>query len=181
MVSFLILADGTIVYDEYCTPARWSRVMLAHTTMIAWCSLFSYFISEHRRGGLWACPQLSSYSWWGCEYNMNRLLTKLYLQLFWEKLMYVSYTTDWPGSSVGHPTGALAKICLWVIQHGWLTLYGMRCQDDIFPGEFWLLQCACLLDWALQLMYVHNQFLIVISSSGMLAMLGMGAGPSKLW
>jgi hypothetical protein len=37
------------------------------------------------------------------------------------------------------------------------------------------------LDWALQLMYVHNQFLIVISSSGMLAMLGMGAGPSKLW
>jgi hypothetical protein len=37
------------------------------------------------------------------------------------------------------------------------------------------------LDWALQLMYVHNQFLIVISSSGMLAMLGMDAGPSKLW
>ncbi len=36
-------------------------------------------------------------------------------------------------------------------------------------------------DWALQLMYVHNQFLIVISSSGMLAMLGMGAGPTKLW
>jgi hypothetical protein len=30
------------------------------------------------------------------------------------------------------------------------------------------------LDLALQLMYVHNQFLIVISSSGMLAMLGMG-------
>ena len=40
---------------------------------------------------------------------------------------------------------------------------------------------ANFLDWALQLMYVHNQFLIVISSSGMLAMLGMGAGPSKLW
>jgi hypothetical protein len=36
------------------------------------------------------------------------------------------------------------------------------------------------LDWALQLMYVHNQFLIDISSSSMLAMLGMGAGPSKL-
>ncbi len=27
---------------------------------------------------------------------------------FWEKLMYVSYTTDLPGSSVGHPEGALA-------------------------------------------------------------------------
>jgi hypothetical protein len=38
-----------------------------------------------------------------------------------------------------------------------------------------------LLDWALQLMYVHDQLLIVISSSGMVAMLDMGAGPSKLW
>ncbi len=40
------------------------------------------------------------------------LLTKLYLKLFWEKLMYVSYTTDRPGSSVGDPEGALAIICL---------------------------------------------------------------------
>jgi hypothetical protein len=72
MVSFLILADGTIVYDEYSTPIRWSRVTLVHTTRIAWCCLFSYFIRELRRGGLWACPQLSSYSWWGCEYNMYR-------------------------------------------------------------------------------------------------------------
>jgi hypothetical protein len=29
-------------------------------------------------------------------------------------------------------------------------------------------------------MYVYDQFMIVISSSGMVAMLGMGAGPSKL-
>jgi hypothetical protein len=36
------------------------------------------------------------------------------------------------------------------------------------------------LDWAQQLMYVHDQLLIVISSSGMLAMLGVGSGPSKL-
>jgi hypothetical protein len=27
---------------------------------------------------------------------------------FWEKLMYVSYTTDRPGASVGHLAGALA-------------------------------------------------------------------------
>jgi hypothetical protein len=40
---------------------------------------------------------------------------------------------------------------------------------------------ANFLDWALQLMYVYDQLLIVISSSGMVAMLGMGAGPSKLW
>jgi len=31
MVSFLILADGTIVYDEYSTLARWSKVTLVHT------------------------------------------------------------------------------------------------------------------------------------------------------
>jgi hypothetical protein len=26
--------------------------------------------------------------------------------------MYVSYTTDQPGGSVGHPAGAIALICL---------------------------------------------------------------------
>jgi hypothetical protein len=42
------------------------------------------------------------------------VVEKLYFQL-WEKLMYVSYTTDRPGSIIGHPEGALALICLWVI------------------------------------------------------------------
>jgi hypothetical protein len=61
-------------------------------------------------------------------------------------------------------------------------LYGVHCQDDIAPGGFWRSNVhANFLDWALQLMYVHNQFLIVISSSDMLAMLGVGAGPSKHW
>jgi hypothetical protein len=36
------------------------------------------------------------------------------------------------------------------------------------------------LDWALQFMYVHDQLMIIISSSSMVATLGMGAGPSKL-
>jgi hypothetical protein len=36
-------------------------------------------------------------------------------------------------------------------------------------------------DWALQLMYVQDQLMIIISSGSMVAMLGMGAGPSKLW
>ncbi len=27
---------------------------------------------------------------------------------FCSKLLYLSYTTDWPGVSVGHPAGALA-------------------------------------------------------------------------
>jgi hypothetical protein len=34
--------------------------------------------------------------------------------------MYVSYTTDQPGSSVGHAEGALAQISLWVLLT-WLT------------------------------------------------------------
>jgi hypothetical protein len=47
--------------------------------------------------------------------------------------------------SVGHPTGALAIICLWVLLT-WLTYaYGMLCQDDVAPGEFFLIQCACQL------------------------------------
>jgi hypothetical protein len=36
-------------------------------------------------------------------------------------------------------------------------------------------------DWAHQLMYVHDQLLIVLSSSSMLAPLGIGSGSSKLW
>ncbi len=45
--------------------------------------------------------------------------------------------------SVGHPVGALAIICLSVLLT-WLTYaYGMLCQDDIAPGEFLLVQCAC--------------------------------------
>ncbi len=122
------IADGTIVYDEYSTPARWSSVMLVYTTMIAWCCLFSYFISELRRDGLWAYPQLSSYSWWGCEYNMYCCWQNYSFNL-WEMLVYVSYNTDWPGCSVGHPAGALALICLWVLL-AWLTYaYGMLCQE----------------------------------------------------
>jgi hypothetical protein len=40
---------------------------------------------------------------------------------------------------------------------------------------------AKFLDWVLQLMYVHNQLMIIIKSSSMVATLGMGAGQSKLW
>ncbi len=51
--------------------------------------------------------------------------------------------------SVGHPTGALAIICLWVFLT-WLTCaYWMLCQDVIAPGEFLLLQCAYQLSFGL--------------------------------
>ncbi len=117
------------MYDEYSTPARWSRITLAYTTRIAWCCLFSYFIGELQRDGLWACPQFSSYSWWGLEYYMYHCWQTI-PSTFGEKLMYASYTTDRPGSSVGHPLGALALICLCVLLT-WLTYaYGMLCQDN---------------------------------------------------
>ncbi len=61
---------------------------------------------------------------------------KTTLLTFWGKLMYVSYTTDWPGVSVGHPTGALAIICLWVYLTWSTYSYDMFYQDDIAPGEF---------------------------------------------
>jgi hypothetical protein len=59
----------------------------------------------------------------------------------------------------------------------------MLCQDGVAPGEFLLIQCACqfFFDWAHQLMYYYDQLLIVISSRGMLAMVDIGSGPSKLW
>ncbi len=149
MVSFSILADGTIVYDEYSTPAMWSRVTLAHTSRIAWCCLFCYFVSELRRGGLRACPQLSSYSWWGCEYNMYRSLTKQYLQPFWEKLMYVSYTWLARVSSRAFRRCSKLKFVCGFFNMVDLRFMGYICQDDIAPGEFWLLQCACQLFFGL--------------------------------
>jgi hypothetical protein len=74
------------------------------------------------------------------------IVDKTILLTFGGKLMYVSYTTDWP-VSVGHPTGALAIICCWVLLICLTYAYGMLCQDDIVPGEFFLLQCACQFFW----------------------------------
>ena len=84
---------------------------------------------------------------------------------------------------MGHPAGALAIICLWVLLTLLTYAYGMLCQDDVAPGEVLLFQCAChfFFDWAHQLMYVHDQLLIILLSSGMLALLGISSGPSKLW
>ncbi len=70
-------------------------------------------------------------------------------------MMYVSYTNDWPGLSVGYPVGALALICLWVLWHGWLTLMGCIVKMTLLLESFYSSMCMpILLDWALQLMYV---------------------------
>ncbi len=34
---------------------------------------------------------------------------------FCSKFLYLSYPTDWPGVSVGHPVGVLAIFCRWVL------------------------------------------------------------------
>jgi hypothetical protein len=52
-------------YNAYSTPMIKGNAKLF--TRISWCCLFFYFISELWGDGLWACPQLCSYSWWGCE------------------------------------------------------------------------------------------------------------------
>jgi hypothetical protein len=98
----------------------------AYTTRVAWCCLFS-FLSV-------------SFDGMGCEPVLNlvaatpdeavsiicTIVDKTNLQLL-GLLMYVSYTTDRLGGSVGHPAGALAIICLWVLLT-WLTYaYGMIC------------------------------------------------------
>jgi hypothetical protein len=56
----------------------------------------------------------------------------------------------------------------------------MCCQDDVAPKELLLIHAACqFLDVAFQLMYVYEQLMIVELSCGMVATLGMGAGPIK--
>jgi hypothetical protein len=97
---------------------------------------------------LWACTQLRSYSWWGCEYYMYHCRQK-YTSNFMGKVD-VCELYYWSASVlVGHPAGALAIICLWVLLT-WLTYaYGMLCQDDVAPGEFLLVQCACQLFFGL--------------------------------
>ncbi len=117
-------------------------------TRISWCCLFSYFISELWGDVLWACPQLSSYSWWGWEYNMY-CCWKSYTSNFMGKADVCELNYWLASASVGHPAGALAIICCWVLLT-WLTYaYGMLCQDDIAPGEFLLLQRACQLFFGL--------------------------------
>ncbi len=150
-------------------------------TRISWCCLFSYFISELWGDGLWAYPQLSSYSWWGCDYYVPSL-TKLYFKLYRES--WCMWAILLIGQcSVRHPADALDNLFLgsfdMVDLRLWDALSRWRSSRRIYTCP--MCMPIIFLTWAHQLMYVHDQLLIVISSSGTFTMLGIGSGPSKLW
>ncbi len=109
-------------------------------TRISWYCLFSYFISELWGDGLWACPQLSRAA--TPDEAVSIICTdvdKTILQTLWGKLMYVSYITD---RSVFH------NLSLGSFDMVDLRLWD-ACQDDVAPGDFLLVQCACQLFFGL--------------------------------
>jgi hypothetical protein len=130
----------------------------------------------------------------GCEPVLNLVATpdeagsiictivnKTILQTLWGKLMYVSYTTDWPVFS-----RASCRCSSYNLSLGSFDMVDLRLWDalyDVTPGEILLVQCACQLFFGLgtSTLVCHDQLLIVISSIGMFAMLGIGSGPSKFW
>ncbi len=138
----------------YPTPVRWSRVTLTCTARIRWCCLFSYFVSKLRRDGLWACPQLSSYSWWGCEYNIY-CWWQNYLQLLGEVDVFELYY--WPARVFSRASWRCSGFTLSLGSLTWLTYaYGMRCQDEVASWRVFTPPMCMLvfLNWALKLMYV---------------------------
>ncbi len=138
------------MYDEYSTPARGLRVTLAHTTRIGWCCLFSYLISELRRDGLWACPQLRSYSWWGCEYNVYLCWWNYTFNLLGEVDVCELYY--WPDrvfsrssrrcSSFDLSLGSfeMVDLCLWDAQSRWHhfleSFTTPMCMPIVWTGHF---------------------------------------------
>ena len=137
-ISFL-LADGTIMCDAYSTLTMWFWVrfcVLPGSVGVACSPMLPVSC-----GGI-GCEPVSSIchssSWWGCEYST--FCWQNYAVNFCSKLLYLSYTTDWPGVSVGHPAGALAIFVDGFFWHGWLTLCVTFC-----PGEFYFPIYPCLL------------------------------------
>ncbi len=111
--------------------------------------------------GVACSPILSvSFEGMGCEPILNlaaipdeavsiiyTVVNKTILLILWGKLMYVSYSTDWPvfsrashRSSYNLSLGSfdMVDLCLWDV-----------CQDDVPPGKFLLIQCACQLSFRL--------------------------------
>ena len=88
-------------------------------------------------GGI-GCEPVSSIchssSWWGCEYST--FCWQNYAVNFCSKLLYLSYATDWPGVSVGHPAGAPA-----IFVDGFFDMVDLRFCVTFCPGEFYFPMC----------------------------------------
>jgi hypothetical protein len=77
------------------------------------------------------------------------IVNKTTLLTLWGKLMYVSYTTDWPVFSWASRRCSSYNLSLGSFDM--VDAYGMLCQDDVASGEFLLVQCACKLFFGLGL------------------------------
>ncbi len=148
--------------------------MLAHTTRIAWCCLFSYFISELRRGGLWACPQAVSILCTICwqNYTFNFLGEVDVCELYY-----------WPARVFSRASRRCSSLYLSVGSLTWLT-YALW--DGLSRwNRSWrvlTLQCACKFFGLCTSIHVCSQSIpdcYIIKQH--VSHAGMGAGPSKLW
>ncbi len=130
-------------YDAYSLPIRWSRVTLSYSP-----------------GSVsFACSPILSVSFegMGCEPILNlaaspdetvsiicTVVNKTILLTLWGKLMYVSYTTDRPVF-----IRASCRCSSYNLSLGTFNMIDLRlwdaCQDDVAPGKFLLVQCACQL------------------------------------
>ncbi len=75
------------------------------------------------------------------------VIDKTITSTFREKLMYASYTTDQPRSSVGHPVDALAIICLWVLLTWLAYAYGMLSLVDLASWRVFTTQMCMPIVW----------------------------------
>ena len=119
-ISFL-LADGTIMCDAYSTLTMWFWVrfcVLPGSVGVACSPMLPVSC-----GGI-GCEPVSSFAIAlpGEAVSTVLFADKIIQSTFCSKLLYLSYATDWPSVSGGHPAGALAIFCRWVLWHGWLML-----------------------------------------------------------
>ena len=135
----VFVADGTITvwYILYTN----NRINGMWNTKIRWCCLFSYVYQQaFERGGLWL--RLMSLQLQKLllvrQWVLVLLLTHSYQQVM-TTVVVCSELNYWPaGSIVGHPAGAQAYCCQWVLLHGRLTpmLHWLHVSavDDIIYG-----------------------------------------------
>jgi hypothetical protein len=133
--------DDTIGY--YWTRADGRALSISNTRVCqkakrSYLGIWCVHLKEMQRGGRrwgrgWQRPPRK-------EERRGRGWRRCRHQWWWPrdgKLLYLSYTTDWPGVSVGHPAGALAIFCLM----GSFDMVDLRFCVTFCPGDFYFLLC----------------------------------------